>query len=184
VGEHSAIPVGRPRCYVASPLGFTESGRWYYTHVYLPALKNVVDPVDPWSHAESVAGKLSADAVRAIGTRNAAAIRSSAVLAALLEGQELDAGTAAEIGFAAALGIPCCGLRTDLRQTGELGARVNLQVEAFIVASGGVIVHSLDDLVDALRDLVERLPSRTDAIVGGSASGSLKPAELRSRNSA
>jgi hypothetical protein len=38
-----------PRCYVASPLGFTEAGRCYYGDVYLPALNSVVTPVDPWS---------------------------------------------------------------------------------------------------------------------------------------
>ena len=32
----------RPRCYVASPLGFTEAGRDYYARVYLPALATVV----------------------------------------------------------------------------------------------------------------------------------------------
>ena len=39
----------RARCYVASPLGFTEAGRDYYARVYLPALAEVVEPVDPWT---------------------------------------------------------------------------------------------------------------------------------------
>ncbi len=43
--------MSRPRCYVASPLGFTEGGREYYRSTYLPALATVVDPVDPWSLA-------------------------------------------------------------------------------------------------------------------------------------
>ena len=42
-------PPARPRCYVASPLGFTEAGRRYYADVYLPALAEVVTPVDPWT---------------------------------------------------------------------------------------------------------------------------------------
>jgi hypothetical protein len=40
---------GLPRCYIASPLGFTEAGRDYYARVYLPALAAVVSPVDPWT---------------------------------------------------------------------------------------------------------------------------------------
>ena len=30
-------PAARPRCYVASPLGFTAAGRHWYREVYLPA---------------------------------------------------------------------------------------------------------------------------------------------------
>jgi nucleoside 2-deoxyribosyltransferase len=146
-----------PPCYIASPLGFTEAGRRYYEGVYLPALRTVVEPVDPWaltSEAEvadaAAAGNERAMALE-IGRRNAAAIRRSALLAALLDGQEPEAGTAAEVGFAAALGITCIGLRSDLRQSGENGVVVNLQVESFIVESGGVIVATLDELVEALR---------------------------------
>ena len=80
-----------------------------------------------------------------------AAIRSSALLVAFLEGQEPDSGTVAELGYAAALGKPCFGLRSDLRQTGEDGVAVALQVEAFVVASGGMIATTLVDLVDELR---------------------------------
>ena len=56
----------------------------------------------------------------------------------------------AEVGYGAALGLICFGLRTDLRQIGEEGVAVNLQVETFIADSGGRIVTTLDDLVAAL----------------------------------
>jgi nucleoside 2-deoxyribosyltransferase len=148
---------GSPRCYVASPLGFTEGGRHYYLTEYLPALGRVVETVDPWAlttpqevQAAAAAGREREMALE-IGRRNAAAIRSCSLLAAYLEGQEPDAGTVAELGYAAALGIPCFGLRSDLRQAGEPGVALNLQVEAFIVLSGGAIVTSLDELVAALR---------------------------------
>ena len=146
----------RPRCYVASGLGFTEAGRHYYEHVYLPALGAVVTPVDPWAltTAEEVAGareeKREAEFALEIGRRNAEAIRSCEMLVAHLDGQEVDSGTAAEVGFGAALGLRCFGLRTDLRQSGEPGALVNLQVEHFVVASGGAICDTLEGLVRAL----------------------------------
>jgi nucleoside 2-deoxyribosyltransferase len=136
----------RPRCYIASPLGFTEAGRAYYADVYLPALATVVTPVDPWALGDP--SSLPAD----IGRRNAEAINSCTLLAAHLDGQELDSGTAAEVGYAAARGLRCFGLRTDLRESGEPGVAVNLQVQHFIEASGGRIVASLDDLVRALSD--------------------------------
>lgn len=146
------------RCYVASPLGFTEAGRHYYEHVYLPALREVVEVVDPWSLTssgeveEALAAGREREIALEIGRRNGEAIRSCTLLAANLDGQEADAGTVAEIGYGAALGLRCFGLRTDLRQSGELGVAVNLQVEAFILETGGRIATSLDDLVAALRD--------------------------------
>jgi nucleoside 2-deoxyribosyltransferase len=148
--------VARPHCYIASPLGFSEGGRHYYDTVYLPALRAVVEPIDPWSlttrtevEDARAAGRERELALK-IGKRNADAIRDCKLLAAYLEGQEVDAGTAAEIGFAAGLGIRSYGLRTDLRQSGEEGVAVNLQVESLILGSGGRIVSSLDDLVGAL----------------------------------
>ncbi len=146
----------KPRCYIASPLGFTEAGRQYYTEVYLPALSGVVEAVDPWSlttQTEIAAAHRAGqhrEILLEIGRRNIRAIESSVMLAAWLDGQEPDSGTAAEVGYAAALRIPCFGLRTDLRQTGEPGADVNLQVQTFIEDSGGRLLGSLAELVDAL----------------------------------
>lgn len=152
------------RCYVASPLGFTEAGREYYRTVYLPTLADVVTPVDPWS----LAAPREIDAARRrgeerqmaleIGRRNAEAIRSCALLVAYLDGQEPDSGTVAEVGYAAGLGLACFGLRTDLRESGERGVVVNLQVETFILESGGAICRSLGDLVELLRGAVTAVP--------------------------
>src|SRR3954466_4076615 len=146
-----------PRCYVASALGFNEAGAYYYEQVYLPALRTAVTPVDPWAltTAQEVADARAASREREfaleIGARNAEAIRSCTLLAAHLDGQEVDSGTAAEIGFAAALGLRCFGLRTDMRESGEAGVSVNLQVEHFLVASGGCVCSSLDQLVEQLK---------------------------------
>jgi nucleoside 2-deoxyribosyltransferase len=149
----------RPRCYIASPLGFSDAGRHYYSEVYLPALARIVEPVDPWAltTAAEVERARAAGEERElallIGRRNADAIRGCSLLAALLDGQEPDAGTVAEIGFAAGVGgIRCFGLRTDLRQSGEPGVAVNLQVESFIEQTGGRIVATLDELVVALSE--------------------------------
>jgi nucleoside 2-deoxyribosyltransferase len=149
----------RPRCYIASPLGFSEAGRAYYAERYIPALAEHVEPVDPWAlslpadfAAAREAGREHAFAIE-VGERNATAIRGSQLLIAQLDGQEVDAGTAAEVGYAAALGLPCLGVRSDLRASGEPGMRVNLQLEAFIVLSGGFIAGSLDALVAHLARL-------------------------------
>jgi nucleoside 2-deoxyribosyltransferase len=146
----------RPRCYVAGPFGFTEGGRHYYREVYLPALERVVEVVDPWALTtdEEVerarAEGRQREMALTIGQRNATAIRSCELMVASLEGQEPDAGTVAEIGFGAALGLQCFGIRSDFREAGEAGVRVNLQVESFVALSGGRICASLDELVALL----------------------------------
>lgn len=148
----------RPRCYVASPLGFTEGGRTYYSATYLPALANVVEPIDPWSMttAQEVQTAFAEGKQRdlwlRVAARNSDAIRSADVVAAYLEGQEADSGTVAELGFAVGLGLRVFGLRSDMRLAGEPQMFLNLQVEGFIVQSGGHIVDSLKALVGALRD--------------------------------
>ena len=83
-----------------------------------------------------------------IGEHNVASIRGADLVLAILDGSDVDSGTAAEIGFAFALGKPIYGLRGDLRWSGDnLGTRINLQVEYFIKASsGGKILFSLADL--------------------------------------
>jgi nucleoside 2-deoxyribosyltransferase len=142
---------------VASPLGFTEAGRDYYRQVLLPSLASLVEPIDPWALADQAelgearaAGRVR-EMLLTIGQRNAAAIRESELLVAVLDGQEPDAGTAAELGYAAALGRPCFGLRSDLRTTGEEGVELNLQLEFFLLENGGGLLTSLPDLLDALR---------------------------------
>jgi nucleoside 2-deoxyribosyltransferase len=150
---------GRLRAYIASPLGFTESGRHYYEHIYLPTLATVVEVIDPWA-LTTVEEVLAAQAAGtetelwlAVGARNMEAIAGAEILVANLDGQEVDSGTASEIGYAAGLGKRCYGLRSDLRQSGESGVPVNLQVAAFIDQSGGTIAGSLDDLVGTLAGL-------------------------------
>lgn len=77
----------------------------------------------------------------------------------MLDGTDLDSGTAAEIGYGFAMHKPIIGYRSDPRLcTDNEGAVINLQVEYFIRASGGEIVTHLDDLYAALekRRLTDR----------------------------
>jgi nucleoside 2-deoxyribosyltransferase len=149
----------RPRCYVASPLGFSETGRHYYASRYLPALAEHVEPIDPWVLTTPEEFVIAREQGRAyalgieVGARNAAAIRSAQLLIAHLDGQEVDAGTASEVGYATAAGLPCLAIRSDLRSSGEPGMHVNLQLEAFIVLSGGFVAGSLAELLERVTAL-------------------------------
>jgi nucleoside 2-deoxyribosyltransferase len=159
--------------YVASPLGFTPAGRRYNEEDVLPALAGAgLESVDPWTLTPEVDAALAAALVladgpdrltslaevdRRIGEANAALIREVDGMLAVLDGTDVDSGTAAEVGFASALGKVIVGLRTDLRRTGDNdGAIVNLQVEYFIRATGGPIVTDLADAVSALARLLLR----------------------------
>ncbi len=78
---------------------------------------------------------------------NDRAIRECHVVVAVLDGADVDSGTASEIGFAYALGKRIYGYRGDLRSTGDNeGSIVNLQVEYWIENSGGCIVTNLTAL--------------------------------------
>jgi nucleoside 2-deoxyribosyltransferase len=144
------------RAYCASDLGFTQSGRYYLEEVYLPKLREVVEIVDPWSlvpESEFIQAKAegrSREHALEVGRGNLQAIDSCEILIALLEGQEIDSGTASEIGYASGRGLTCWGLRSDHRQAGEPGVQVNLQVESLITVSGGSIAGTLDELCFAV----------------------------------
>jgi nucleoside 2-deoxyribosyltransferase len=87
-----------------------------------------------------------------IGAKNERLIRSVDMLVAVLDGVDVDSGTAGEIGFAYALGKPVYGLRTDFRVTGDNeAAGINLQLRYFIEQSGGSYHTTVEDLIDALR---------------------------------
>lgn len=126
----------------------------------LPALAELVEAIDPWSlttaaeiEAAYAEGREREIALE-IGRRNIAAIRSTELLVAQLDGQEADSGTVAEVGYAAGLGLRCFGIRSDLRQAGEPGVPLNLQVATFVEESGGTIESSLEALVARLRTVL------------------------------
>lgn len=68
-------------------------------------------------------------------------------LVALLDGPQVDDGTAWEIGYAHARGLPVYGLRTDFRQAGDTRfSRVNSMIEASLVG----LADGMDDLLRLL----------------------------------
>lgn len=70
---------------------------------------------------------------------------------AILDGTDVDSGTAAEIGFAFAKSKVIVGYRGDFRLSADNeGLTVNLQVEYFIRKSGGQIVSTIESLLETL----------------------------------
>jgi len=89
-----------------------------------------------------------------IGGNNRAGIDRSDMVLAVLDGVDVDSGTAAEIGYAFAKGKPILGYRGDFRLSADNeGSIVNLQVEYFIRQSGGDIITKIAELGPALEKL-------------------------------
>lgn len=154
----------RKTIYLASPLGFADSTNAFMVEL-AASLRDIVDVLNPWDDqrfaAEFVAlqsedsvtvrlGRL-AEINRELGRSNAAAIDQADGVVAILDGVDVDSGTAAEIGYAHARGKRVYGLRTDFRLAGDNhGAIVNLQVQYFIEGSGGTIVTAASDLLQTV----------------------------------
>ena len=80
-----------------------------------------------------------------IFNKNVATIDETDMMVAVLDGVDVDSGTAWEIGYAYARGLPVYGMRTDFRTLGIEGT-VNLMIEQSVVMCMGV-----GELVERLR---------------------------------
>ncbi|MCH7484175.1 MAG: nucleoside 2-deoxyribosyltransferase [Chloroflexi bacterium] len=163
------------RVYLASPLGFARSTEAYKDFLVSELKDAGFDVFDPWS--QPVARKIDeakalpsrqkrlkalGEANRAVGRANERGIQKCDVLIAVLDGVDVDSGTASEIGYAFAYRdhkrlrkrIRIFGLRSDFRSTGDNeGAKVNLQVQYWIEASKGEIYDTAEDLLEAVSTL-------------------------------
>lgn len=151
--------------YIAGPLGFSEAGRKFQYENLIPCLNAIgIAVVDPWklpvSEKVPAVNSLPFGPERRakwqkldkeIGKSNEAALLKSDIVVAVLDGVDVDSGTAAEIGYAAALKKPIFGYRGDFRLSSDNeGSVVNLQVEYFIEREGGHIYESLSNLASAI----------------------------------
>lgn len=159
------------KVYLASPLGFAASTKQFLRELRSKLEMPGLTVVDPWSESENKISTAAArlpqgrtrtsrlrTANRRIAAANEASIRESDFMIAVLDGVDVDSGTASEIGFARGIGKPVIGLRTDFRRTGDNdGAVVNLQVEYWIETSGGKICKSVSQLVKSTTQLMASL---------------------------
>src|ERR1700733_7956377 len=141
--------------FIASPLGFSDAGLLWNKSVLVPALTSQGWKIrDPWSDS-FMASHRSADQGKDAhehAARNLEMMEELDAVIAILDGSDVDSGTAAEVGYAAATGKVVFGLRTDPRGSGEYpGGRVNLQIEHLIARSGGQIGSAGSEIVKLLR---------------------------------
>ncbi|UCH89793.1 MAG: nucleoside 2-deoxyribosyltransferase [Thermoplasmata archaeon] len=152
------------KIYLASPLGFTESTKEFMEGmVKILELKDF-EVLNPWTFISDNEFK-KAEEIKDIDKRreefkkidkkiakdNEDAIRESDMLFAILDGTDVDSGTASEIGFAFGLGKKIYGYRGDFRQSGDNeGVIINLQVQHWIEESGGRIFFSINEIKEEL----------------------------------
>ncbi|WIG52659.1 MAG: nucleoside 2-deoxyribosyltransferase [Afipia sp.] len=153
------------KIYLAGPLGFSEAGRLFHRHIVGKLRGLGYDVLDPWDFDPSQVSAVQVmpagvERVAAwvrlneeIGRRNQLLIDEADAIFAVLDGTDVDSGTAAEIGYAFARGKKIIGYRGDFRLAADNeGSTVNLQVEYFIRASGGSIPRSLEEAMTGLLD--------------------------------
>jgi nucleoside 2-deoxyribosyltransferase len=154
------------KIYLASPLGFAPSTKGFLEELKSKLRKHDHTVVDPWeagaalfkdftsrtSHMSPVEMTKELRLLNhRIGEGNRHAIEDVDAVVAVLDGPDVDSGTASEVGFAFARGKTIFGYRGDIRLTGENEATlVNLQVQYWIEESGGRLVRTVPDLLAAL----------------------------------
>ncbi len=150
--------------YIASPLGFAKSTIPFMDSLEILLKAQGIEIFNPWRNplekeiglALSIAdrGQRIAELRRVnneIGRSNEKAILECDIVVAILDGTDVDSGTASEIGFAYAKNKRILGLRTDFRLSGDNEAAIiNLQVQYWIEASSGKIVRSISELQSML----------------------------------
>jgi nucleoside 2-deoxyribosyltransferase len=149
------------KIYLASPLGFSPANAGYLSQIKAKLASQGCEIFDPWEQQQFADSIEQASRerdypvrvaafqkiARQIGACNEGGIRWADFILAVLDGAEVDSGTAAEVGFGSALGKKCYGLRTDLRDSGDfIGLPVNLQILHFIETSGGEMFRSIAEL--------------------------------------
>lgn len=149
-----------PVVYLASGLGFSHELKSYRDRIKARLIEIGCSVLDPWEqpfHGAIEDARAITDwparveafrrIARQIGKSNENMIRECDAILGVLDGLEIDSGVASEIGYAAALGKRCYGLRTDFRNCGDFdGIPINLQVLYWIEKSGGRLFRYTDKI--------------------------------------
>lgn len=129
--------------YLAGPL-FTHAELKYNLELKDMMIKKGFSVFLPQIDAEDAAAEREKQNQEFIFKKCLEGVNSSDIVVAVLDGADVDSGTAWEIGYAYARGKPVIGLRTDFRALSD--GIVNLMVEMSIVA----LARDEDELLKVL----------------------------------
>jgi nucleoside 2-deoxyribosyltransferase len=134
------------RIFFSGPL-FSEAERSYNASIAARLLK---EGFEVWLPQEKgIVKKGTAPEKQYLFKEDLEGIRGSAVILAILDGTDVDAGTAFELGYAHAIGKPLFGLKTDYRFFSPV-ENVNLMIEVAVRQ----IFRSLEEVIAALKSEV------------------------------
>ncbi|MDD1705569.1 MAG: nucleoside 2-deoxyribosyltransferase [Methanoregulaceae archaeon] len=132
----------RYRLYLAAPL-FSKAERNYNRHLAERLRNNFFEvylPQDAGDDSHTRDGT----AHRKIFDQHLAALEATDLMVAVIDGADADSGTAWEMGYAFAKGLPVISIRTDFRMAGH-HEHVNLMLE-----QSSAVVHSEEELLSRL----------------------------------
>jgi nucleoside 2-deoxyribosyltransferase/predicted secreted protein len=132
----------RYRVYLAAPL-FSAAEKEYNIRLSQVLSSHFFDVYLP-QHVGDDTAQRDQEAHLEIFRRHLGALEASDVVIAVIDGADADSGTAWEMGYAYARGIPVLGIRTDFRMAGH-HEHVNLMLE-----QASRVVRSIDELLEAL----------------------------------
>jgi nucleoside 2-deoxyribosyltransferase len=135
--------------YLAGPLFSHAEQAWHrmvQKRIITETNHDALWPFDIFSQEEI--SSWGPDAPRRVMEGCRDALAGCDLVVALLDGAQVDDGTAWEIGYAHAKGMPVIGVRTDFRQAGDVPGAV---VNAMIHASCREIVRNVGELVERLK---------------------------------
>jgi nucleoside 2-deoxyribosyltransferase/predicted secreted protein len=132
----------RYRLYLAAPL-FSAAERNYNQYLAELLRNNLFDVYLPQDTGDDSHTR-ERSAHQVIFEKNLAALEATDVMVAVIDGADADSGTAWEIGYAFAKGIPVVSIRTDFRMAGH-HEHVNLMLE-----QSSAIVHSEEELLSCI----------------------------------
>lgn len=134
------------RAYIAGPL-FTLGERAFCRRVKETVARTGIEPVWPWDVTDQHELNGHQNGNQFIFDANLQELDKCHLGIAILDGPDVDSGTAWEIGYLFSQRKPVIGIRTDFRKAGENEkAFVNLMINE----STHIIVTSLDELELAL----------------------------------
>ena len=132
------------RVYLAAPL-FSDAEREFNCKLRDEIKKTGMEVFLPQEDSNNVNDAKNRQHI--IFNNNLSAIDNSDIMVAVLDGVDVDSGTAWEVGYAYSKGKPVFGLRTDFRTLGIEG-RVNLMIERSVT-----MCESIEQLLNQLKSL-------------------------------
>jgi len=141
-----------PTLYLAGPLFSEAKQAWHRAtkaRIEAETRHTAIWPYELFDQAEIASW--GADGPRRVMEVCRDALAACDLVVALLDGPQVDDGTAWEIGYAHARGIPVIGIRTDFRQAGDVPGAV---VNSMIHGSCKVIVRDVGELVERIKEAI------------------------------